>query len=173
MHAVIVDGNVSYPATSGKRLRTLNLMLRLAERTKSAYIARCQGPIQEAEPAFEFLRDHRIEPILVNHPLPLKKGPWSLALAANFVSAWPYSVASHQSAQMHHAVHAYAANHRVDLWQLEWSAYLPALSRAVGGARLLIAHNVDTLIWQHFHETTPGFVQRIYLRRQWRELRTL
>jgi glycosyltransferase involved in cell wall biosynthesis len=125
--------------------------------------------VQEAEPALEFLRDHRIEPILVNHPLPAKRGPSFYGrLAANFVSAWPYSVASHQSTQMRHAVHAYAANHQVDLWQLEWSAYLLALSRAVAGPRLLIAHNVDTLIWQRFHETTAGFAQRVYLKRQWR-----
>ena len=32
MHAVIIDGDVSYPPTSGKRLRTLHLMLRLAKR---------------------------------------------------------------------------------------------------------------------------------------------
>jgi glycosyltransferase involved in cell wall biosynthesis len=169
MHAVIVDGDVSYPATSGKRLRTLHLMLRLARRHRITYIGRCQGPAQEAEPAFEFLRDHRIEPILINHPLPPKKGmSFYGRLAANFVSAWPYSVASHQSARMRQAVHAYAANHQVDLWQLEWSAYLPALSRAVAGPRLLIAHNVDTLIWQRFHETTPGFARRLYLKRQWR-----
>ena len=34
MNAVIVDGDASYPPSNGKRLRTLNLMLRLARRTK-------------------------------------------------------------------------------------------------------------------------------------------
>src|SRR5437764_6305133 len=39
-HAVIVDADVSYPATSGKRLRTLHLMLRLAKRHRVTYIDR-------------------------------------------------------------------------------------------------------------------------------------
>ena len=41
MKVVIVDGDVSYPATSGKRLRTLNLMLRLADRHQITYLGRC------------------------------------------------------------------------------------------------------------------------------------
>src|SRR5947209_4784669 len=98
MHVVIVDGDVSYPATSGKRLRTLHLMLRLARRHQITYIGRCQGPAAEARPALEFLRAHRIEPILVDDPLPRKTGPLFYGrLAANLLSPWPYSVAIHQS----------------------------------------------------------------------------
>ncbi len=45
MNAVIVDGDAAYPPSSGKRLRTLNLMLRLARRHRITYIARCHdGP---------------------------------------------------------------------------------------------------------------------------------
>ena len=39
MHAVIVDGDVT--PTSGKRLRTLNLVLRLASGHQLTYIGRC------------------------------------------------------------------------------------------------------------------------------------
>src|SRR5438309_427980 len=143
MHVVIVDGDVSYPPTSGKRLRTLHLMLRLAERHHIIYIGRRQETTGGVGPAIEFLRDHHIEPILVDDPLPRKKGLLFYGrLAANVASAWPYSVASHQSTRVRAAVAAYAAAHQVDLWQFEWSAYLPALSRAMAAPRLLIAHNV-------------------------------
>ena len=69
MHVVIVDGDVSYPPTSGKRLRTLNLMLPLARRHRLTYLARNHGG-PDAGRAAEFLRDHGVEPILVDHPLP-------------------------------------------------------------------------------------------------------
>ncbi|HWY85785.1 MAG TPA: glycosyltransferase family 4 protein [Gemmataceae bacterium] len=169
MHAVIVDGDVSYPPTSGKRLRTLHLMLRLAERHQVTYIARCEALGGESRQAKEFLGDHHIEPILVDQPLPSKKGlRFYGRLAANLASAWPYSVTSHQGANMRAAVHDYAAGHDVDLWQFEWSAYLPTLSRDTPGSRLLIAHNVDTLIWQRYYETARGFAKRLFLKQQWR-----
>src|SRR6202035_3629955 len=101
MRVVIVDGDISYPPTSGKRLRTLHLMLRLAQRHQITYVGRCQGPGTQTNDAADFLRDHRIEPILVAQPLPPKKGLRFYArLAANLLSAWPYSVTSHQSRAM-------------------------------------------------------------------------
>ena len=48
MHVVIIDGDVSYPATSGKRLRTLNLMLQAAKRHRITYIGRCAPDSEEA-----------------------------------------------------------------------------------------------------------------------------
>src|SRR5450432_4257601 len=74
MHVVIVDGDVSYPATSGKRLRTLNLMLQVAKRHRITYVGRCAADSGEARVAPAFLRDHNIEPILVPHPVPHKAG---------------------------------------------------------------------------------------------------
>ena len=48
MNVVIVDGDVSYPPTSGKRLRTLNLMLPLAGKHKITYVARGSGAAQRS-----------------------------------------------------------------------------------------------------------------------------
>ena len=172
MNVVIVDGDVSYPPTSGKRLRTLHLMLRLAERHHITYIGRIQDGGVEVEKARAFLRDHHIEPILVDDPLPRKQGLLFYGrLAANLASAWPYSVTSHQSVAMRQAIDDYPAKNKVDLWQAEWSAYLPALA-AVPGSKLLIAHNVDTLIWQRYYENARGMARRLFLKQQWRKFET-
>ena len=56
MKIVIVDGDVSYPATSGKRLRTLNLMLHAAQRHQVIYVGRCAENSEEARTAPAFLR---------------------------------------------------------------------------------------------------------------------
>ncbi len=100
MHTVIIDGDVSYPPTSGKRLRTLHLMLRLAKRHQLTYIGRCDGSLPSSGQARAYLEDHGIETILVDHPVPRKAGPRFLArLAGNVLfSDLPYSVASHDSA---------------------------------------------------------------------------
>ena len=105
MNAAVVDGDVCYPPSSGKRLRTLNLMLRLARRCSITYIARCHGGREEMKRAETFLGDHGIEARLVDHPLPRKKGPAFYArLAANLLSPLPYSVATHDSPLLRQAV---------------------------------------------------------------------
>ncbi len=189
MHVVIVDGDVSYPPSSGKRLRTLNLMLRLARRHRITYIARAPNDAGVNRLAADYLRDHGVEPLLVPDPLPKKNGMGFYArLACNLLSPLPYSAASHRSWRMAEAVHAYAARHAVDLWQFEWTPYVATLpprpqplslqndrSEKVEGRasryerRLLIAHNLDSLIWQRYHENEGHPIKRAFIREQWRK----
>lgn len=170
MRVVIVDGDVSYPPSSGKRLRTLHLMLRLAKRHHLTYIARAHNGEEEIRQAAAFLADQGIEPILVDDPLPRKSGPSFYArLASNLLSPLPYSAASHRSQRMREAVHSYAATHTVDLWQFEWTPYVDMLPETTEARRLLIAHNVDSLIWQRYFENEGQTLKRLYIQRQWRK----
>jgi polysaccharide biosynthesis protein PslH len=171
MHVAIIDGDVSYPATSGKRLRTLNLMLQVARRHRVTYVGRCAADSEEARTAPAFLRERGIEPILVHHPVAQKSGlAFYARLFGNLFAAQPYSVTSHRSEPMRQAVAELAGKQRVDLWQLEWSGYLPMLD-GVTGPRVLIAHNVDTLIWQRYYETESNLVKRAFLKTQWTKFR--
>ena len=172
MHVVILDGDVSYPATSGKRLRTLNLMLQVAQRHRITYIGRCAADSEEARVAPAFLRDHNIEPILVPHPVPYKSGlSFYARLFANMFATRPYSVTSHYSEPMRQAVSEFARKERVDVWQLEWTAYLPMIDASLPGPRVVIAHNVDTLIWQRYYENETSFLKRAFLKTQWHKFR--
>ncbi len=170
MNAVIVDADLSYPATSGKRLRTLNLMLRLARRHHVTYIARNHGSAEDARRAREYLEDQGVRTVVVDDPLPRKSGAgFYLRLAANLFSPLPYSVATHTSAAMRRAVEAHAAANPVDLWQFEWFPYLSTLPDPTA-RKVLIAHNVDSLIWKRYHETATCPLRRWYIRRQWSKL---
>lgn len=169
MRVAIVDGDVSYPATSGKRLRTLNLMLRLASRHQIVYIGRCAPGSDEQRLAPEFLRAHGIEPMLVPVPVAKKSGAgFFLRLAASLFSSLPYSVASHRSRAMREAVMGCAAARPIDLWQFEWTPYLETLDASIRAPRLAIAHNVDTLIWRRYFENETRVLHREFLRLQWR-----
>lgn len=172
MHIVILDGDVSYPATSGKRLRTLNLMLQVAKNHRITYIGRCAADSEEARVAPTFLRDHKIEPILVPHPVPHKTGlSFYARLFANLFAGRPYSVTSHFSEPMRRAVSELAGKEHVDVWQLEWTAYLPMIDAALPGPRVVSAHNVDTLIWQRYYENETNFLKRAFLKTQWHKFR--
>jgi hypothetical protein len=168
MNVAIIDGDVPYPATSGKRLRTLNLMLALARRHRITYVGRGGDPA-ESEQARAFLKGHGVEPTIVDDPLPQKKGAAFYArLAGNLFSRLPYSVSSHRSAKMREAVAALAARDKVDLWQVEWSGYLYAVEGRPEPV-VLQAHNVDSLIWQRYREAERGRLKRWYIAGQWRK----
>ncbi len=169
MDATIVDGDVPYPPNSGKRLRSLNLVLPLARRHRITYIARCSSK-EEGDIAATFLRDQNIEPIMVEAPLPAKTGPAFYGrLAANIVSSAPYSVQSHHSNAMRSAVAAHAAGRSVDLWQVEWFGYLYCVA-GIAGPVVLQAHNIESVIWQRYAETEPSSLKRAYVREQWRKM---
>ncbi|HVS38326.1 MAG TPA: glycosyltransferase [Gemmataceae bacterium] len=169
MNVAIVDGDAAYPPSNGKRLRTLNLMIRLARRHRITYIARCHDGPAAIEKAADYLRENGIESVLVDHPLPRKKGlAFCARLAANLLSPLPYSVTSFDSPLLRRVVREHEDRRRVDVWQFEWT---PFLEMVQGGCapRVLIAHNIDSLIWRRYCETERRLMRRWFLHRQWRK----
>lgn len=168
LQVTVIDGDVSYPAWSGKRLRTLNLLLGLADDFKITYIARSDTAANtDAETYF---RDHKINPIIVHAPLPPKNGPSFYArLATNLMEHKPYSVATHSLQPMRNAVQQHAATNHTDLWQLEWSGYEYCLDVSQGPV-VLQAHNVDALIWQRYCDNEKNPIKRCYIELQRRKM---
>ena len=112
--------------------------------------------------------DHNIQPITVNRTIPSKSGLRFYArLAKNLTSPLPYSVVTHCSPQMRHAVQAFAATEHVDLWQCEWTPYAGVLHDLPHARRLVMAHNVESLIWQRYHEHESNPLRRWYIKKQW------
>lgn len=169
MHAVIVNDGLAYPPTAGNRIRTLNLMLRLAKRHRITYLCRDCGDRSALRTATEFLGDHGIQTIVVPDPLVRCRGSRLYGrLAMNLFSPLPYAVESHNSPAVRHTVHAYAARHRVDLWQFEWLSNTDATHGLPDARKIVVAHNVESLIWQRYCETESNPLKRWYLKRQWR-----
>ncbi len=170
MNVAILDGDVSYPPTSGKRLRTLNLMLPLAKRHRIVYIGRLTGECGDHPEARAFLQDHGIEPIFVHHPLAKKSGLGFYArLAANLFNSRPYSVSSHLSPALKQAAAKLASERSIDLWQLEWPMFLPLVDRQPNAPRVAMAANVESLIWKRYVETTTNPVKKAFLENQRRK----
>jgi polysaccharide biosynthesis protein PslH len=170
LNVVIVDEELPYPPTSGKRIRTLNLTLRLARRHRITYIChRNSNPI-EARQAADFFREQGIAVRTVDWSPPSKSGPAFYArLAANLLSPLPYSAASHDSRPLREAIREHAASHPVDLWHCEWTPYVQAVRGLSNGRRLVVAHNVESVIWRRYYETERHPLKRWYIGRQWRK----
>jgi glycosyltransferase involved in cell wall biosynthesis len=166
-----VDEELPYPANSGKRIRTLNLVLRLARRHRLTYVCHRNADADEARQAAAFFVDRGIVPVVVDRPVPPRAGPrFYLRLAGNLLSPWPYSVATHRSRALRRALGRLAAGGGVDLWHCEWTPYAASL-HGLAGPRLVVAHNVESVIWQRYTETEPGALRRWYIRRQWHKWR--
>jgi glycosyltransferase involved in cell wall biosynthesis len=168
MRVVIVDGDLAYPATSGKRLRTLHLMLRLARRHQVTYLCRCDERGVEADKAREYFADQNIEAVLIEEPIPRKSGPlFYPRLAVNLLSPSPYTVVAHGNRRIRDWMRCRAAQRDVDLWQFEWPAYADYLRWLPGVRTVINAHNVESLIWQRYHQTETNPLKRWYIKHQW------
>src|SRR5213080_2634487 len=74
LNVVMVDEELPYPADSGKRLRTLNLTLRLARRHNITYICHRNADANEALRARAFFLDHGVRTVVVNRTVPPRSG---------------------------------------------------------------------------------------------------
>lgn len=170
LHVAMLDEELPYPPVSGKRIRTLNLTLRLARRHRLTYVCHRNADPAEAVLAREYFKQQGIETVVVERTIPRKSGPgFYVRLGMNLFSSLPYSVASHNSRELRQALVDLAARESVDLWHCEWTPYAEALRCLPGVRKLVMAHNVESLIWQRYYETTSNWLKRWYIGRQWRK----
>ena len=167
LHVVMIDEELPYPPTSGKRIRTLNLTRRLARRHRVTYVCHRNADPAEARCAAEHFADLGVRAVVVDRAVPPRSGPLFYArLAANLLSPLPYSVASHTSRALSGALSRIARDDAPDLWHVEWTPYAQAL-QGINGRRLVMAHNVESVIWQRYHQTERNALKRWYVGRQW------
>jgi glycosyltransferase involved in cell wall biosynthesis len=170
LHVVLVDEELPYPATSGKRIRTLNLTLRLARSHRLTYVCHRNADAEEARLAAEYFRSQGITPLVVDRAVPPRRGLRFYArLAANLFSPLPYSVATHTSPALVSALRDLEQRERVDLWHCEWTPYAQALRWPTKAPRLVMAHNVESIIWQRYRDNERNFLKRWFLGEQYRK----
>jgi glycosyltransferase involved in cell wall biosynthesis len=170
MRVAIIDEELPYPLNSGKRIRTFQLISRLAERHQITYVCHRNADADECDRATAVFRDLGIETIVVSRPVPPKSGPGFYGrLAANLLSPLPYSVASHTSDELLRALRDVQARQEIDLWQAEWTPYAQSFQVLGNARRLIMAHNVESGIWRRYYESETNPAKRWYIGRQWRK----
>ena len=167
MKIVVVNEGLAYPPNAGNRIRTLNLLLPLAGRHDITYLCRGVEDRSETEPAIQFYADHGIRVRMTSDYPPRKAGiAFYARLATNLLSPLPFSVATHNSPLVRREILRIVANEAVDIWQFETPLYADTL-RHTDQRRVIMAHNVESLIWQRHYEAARHPLARFYMRRQW------
>jgi len=109
-HIAVLDEELPYPLTSGKRIRTLNLLRHLAGRYRITYLARRNADAKEVAPASRLFNALGITPVIAAPPVPAKSGIRFYArLAGNLFAPLPYSVGTHAGPDFRRAVNDMAA----------------------------------------------------------------
>jgi glycosyltransferase involved in cell wall biosynthesis len=170
LHVAVLDEELPYPLTSGKRIRTMGLLTRLARRHRLTYLCHRNADAAEARRAEQHFAALGIATRVVDRPVPSKSGPFFyLRLAVNLLSPLPYSVAAHTSRALRAAAAEHARTQPVDLWHCEWTPYAQTLRGLVDGPCVVSAHNVESIIWRRYYETERNPLKRWYIRGQQRK----
>ena len=172
LRVAVLDEELPFPPTSGKRIRTFNLLRRLADRHRVTLLCHKNPDPDEAAAADDAFRRLGVETVVVDRAVPPKAGPGFYArLAGNLLSPLPYSVESHASPALAAAARIHARDNPPDVWHCEWTPYAEVLRDALGddlaAARwTVMAHNVESLIWKRYAGAEPNPVKRWYVARQ-------
>ncbi len=171
LHVAILDEELPFPLNSGKRIRTFNLLSQLAHRHRLTYLCHRNPDARESEQAEKAMMDLGIRTVVVNRRIPAKSGLGFYArLVGNLFSTLPYSVASHRSDELLAATRHLNGDDCPDLWHCEWTPYAEYLRRPLGTAPwVVMAHNVESLIWQRYFETERQPLKRWYIKQQFRK----
>jgi glycosyltransferase involved in cell wall biosynthesis len=161
MKVLVIDEEFPFPLNTGKRIRTFNLINRLAGRHELIYLCRENGLHAEMK-----------SPILtqrVSSPIPRKSGPWFyIRLALNLTSRLPYVVSSHYSDDFEHETLKLAQ--AVDVVHCEWTPYAWSMRKLFPCPSVLATHNVESQIWQRYCGNENNPVKKFYIYQQWKKL---
>jgi polysaccharide biosynthesis protein PslH len=166
LRVLVVDEEMPFPPDAGKRIRTWNLLRRLAQRHSVTFL--CYG--QKNDSAKVALESAGIKVCLVD-PLPTKTG---LALygnlALNFFSTYPYSVVKHYTARFQDAYATLLRSSSWDLVQCEWTPYARFVLPKVSTPILIATHNVEAQIWERRAQHANNFAARLFFGSQARKM---
>jgi glycosyltransferase involved in cell wall biosynthesis len=144
LKVLVIDEEVPLPPNSGKRIRTWNLLRRLAARHEVTLL--CYG--EACNPAIPELERVGIRvKVVPPSPTPSK---WKLylQLLQNLLSPLPFSVVKHYSRRFQEALDGLLREERWDVLQCEWTPYMHFVGKDAPCPVLIATHNVEYQIWQ-------------------------
>lgn len=169
MKILFIQNRPLFPANTGGRIRTLNILRHLAEWHEITFL--CNSHAGD-EPHLGRMRDLGLR--FENVPrfeLPWGSPGFFMAMARNLVSSMPFNVAKHFDATVRAKAAKLVSQESYDLIVCD---FLQTALHAVdleGPPRILFQHNVEAQILRRHAETCSGWLKRRYLTLQWKRMR--
>ncbi len=159
---LVIDEALPYPADSGKRIRTSELLARLTDQFEITLAYHVESPlpdeaIDQAKRAGLSLLPVPRRP-LVKHGL---RFAWDLG--RNVLLPVPYMVMGHRTSVMKRAVHDALHTLKPDLIHVEWTPLVANVPTDATVPVCISAHNIEADIWKRYHENETSFARRRYI----------
>jgi len=169
MRILVLDEEFPYPPNTGKRIRSLNLWKRLAEKQEVYYLA--YG--DEDSENYRMFQQLGMNPIAVKSKIPKKSGLlFYLRLFLNLFSKYPYIVSSHHSRLFKNEMKKAIEEISPHLIVCEWTPYAVFVEDIKDIKKVIVAHNIETHIWRRYHENEKGKLRKWYIGKQAEKLET-
>jgi glycosyltransferase involved in cell wall biosynthesis len=144
LRVLVLDEEFPYPPNSGKRIRTWNLLRRLARAHELRLI--CFGELTDVQ------REAAASAGIEVRTLPALDADRGVTLVGrllrNLFSALPYSVQKHMRGDFQRAVADEVRSFSPQLIHCEWGPYAAYREPHAQIPAVIVAHNVESMIWQ-------------------------
>ncbi len=160
MKILIIDEEFPFPLNSGKRIRSFNLSKALARSNSVSYLA--YG--RDDSPGFGFIKENGITPHAVKPPDRRKSGiRFYLRLLANLFSPYPYIVTSHFTFAFKEKLERLLSESNYDIVICEWTPYSIFLKDILSVKKIIVAHNIESLIWKRYETNEKNPFKKYYI----------
>lgn len=177
MRILIIAHKVPYPPRGGATLRNFNLLKECSKTHKIHLITFTQEPYlrdpDKLEASIEGLKQYCEEVKVFKIPTDGKRLRWLLMLFFNLFSPLPYSVSRFWSRGMVSAVRESVAKNSFDVVEIGTIALVKYASLAPGIPKLLIHHNIESMLLKRRSRTEKNPLAKAYLALQAYKLKRL
>jgi glycosyltransferase involved in cell wall biosynthesis len=168
VRVLVIDEDIPFPLDAGKRIRTWNLLRRLAER-HSVHLL-CYG--RPSDPGAEAVQKAGIRLCLVPPAAPLSSWRLYLKLLSNVFSPYPFAVTKHYSRRFQRQLDSLLENEPWDLIQCEWTPYARFTASCEHIPVLVATHNVESQILGRRASCSRNFLARLFFGMQEYKMRS-
>ena len=170
MNILLLDEEFPYPLNSGKRLRTFNLTVNLAKTNSVSYLAYGQDDSDSSN----FLKDNNINPIAVTPRDSKQTGmQFYIRLLMNLFSPYPYIVTSHFTNRFQEKLKQILQENKYDIIICEWTPYAIFIRDIHHIKKIIVAHNIESLIWKRYEINELNPFKKMYISIQRKKSRTI
>ena len=167
LNVLVLDEEVPYPPNAGKRIRTWNILSRLAKRHSVTLL--CYGNEEDAGTAA--VRNAGIRVRLVRPQADLFGVALYSRLLLNLLSPEPFSVAKHYSTRFEYTLKDALKELRYDLIHCEWTPYARYIAQLRTLPVVIGAHNIESDIWQRRSRAASNVVAKAFFWTQEHKMR--
>lgn len=167
MRVLFLTGDIPFPANTGARLRTSNLLIELSKHVSITVAVIYKS--DDFESRASTLERLGIKIIYASQVKPKQTGLYFGAVK-NLFEKTPFIVAKHRNPQYESLVMECAGSSEFDLVHCDSISLVPAIMKVSSLPRMLTEHNMEALIWQRYAENQKNPFKSWYVKLQQRRV---